>query len=328
VSTVFQSFSSRVLALCAIAALCATTAGAQAYPTKPIRMVVGYPAGSGIDNVARQVALRIEKAAGQPVVIDNKPGALCNIGAQTVATAPNDGYTILFTPNSTHAANIHLFKHLPFDPVKDFTPISTVATLGFVLLVNPEIQPVHTVAELVAVLKSRPGKLAWGSGNATGQVAGELFKTLAGVDAVNVPYKGVPQAMTDLIGGRIDYLFADATLAIPQLKGDNRVRALAVTNKVRPAAMADIPTLAEAGVKGYDLTGWFAIFMPANVPPAVAKKMTDMVQVAVKDPALRVYLESIGAEPFPGTPDQLASLVASDTLKWGKIIDAAGIRAE
>lgn len=316
-------------AWCAVlmSAMTLSVAHAQSYPNRPIRMVLGYPAGSGIDNVARQVAARLEKEAGQTVVVDNRAGALGNIAADTVAKAAPDGYTILFTPNSTHAANIHLFKKLPFDPVKDFTPVGTVASLGFVLLVNPEKRPINTVAELTAMLKRDPGKYSWGSGNATGQVAGELYKTLAGVDAVNVPYKGVPPAMTDLIGGRIDFLFADATLAIPQLKG-GRVRALAVTGATRPSSLPDVPTMAEAGVTGYDLGGWFAIFLPANAPAPIVKALSGWLDHVVRDPGTADFMRTIGAEPLPGTPKDLATLVDTDTAKWGKIIRAAGITAE
>lgn len=300
---------------------------AQAYPAKPIRMVLGYPAGSGIDNVARQIAAGLEKESGQPVVVDNRAGALGNIAAEAVARAAPDGYTILFTPNSTHAANIHLFKKLPFDPVKDFTPVGTVASLGFVLLVNAQTSPVSSVAELTAMLKRDPGKYSWGSGNATGQVAGELYKTLAGVDAVNVPYKGVPPAMADLIGARLDFLFADATLAIPQLKG-GRVKALAVTGKARPSSLPEVPTMQEAGVDGYDLSGWFGIFLPAQAPAQVRQSLTGWLQRVVQSEGTAGFLRGIGAEPLPGGPDALADLVRTDTEKWGRIIRAAGITAE
>jgi tripartite-type tricarboxylate transporter receptor subunit TctC len=328
-----RAFSAAALTATSLAVFGATALGlagnaqAQGYPTKPIRMVLGYPAGSGIDAVARQVAARLEKEAGQPVVVDNRAGALGNIAADMVAKSPADGYTILFTPNSTHAANIHLFKKLPFDPVKDFQPVGTVASLGFVLLTNSEARPYKTVTDLTATLKREPGKYSWGSGNATGQVAGELYKTLAGVDAVNVPYKGVPQAMTDLIGGRIDFLFADATLAIPQLKG-GRVRALAVTGKTRPTSLPDVPTMAEAGVAGYDLSGWFGIFLPANAPAPVLASLTGWLNTVTRDPAIAEFMRSIGAEPLPGGPADLATLVRTDTEKWGKIIRAAGITAE
>lgn len=305
----------------------ASPASAQTYPSKPIRMVLGYPAGSGIDNVARQVAQRLEKSLGQTVYIENKPGALSNIAAQNVATSAPDGYTMLFTPNSAMAANVHLFKKLPFDPVKDFTPVAPVATLGFVLLVNPETLPVKTVAELTALIKKEPGKYTYGTGNATGQIAGALYTHMAGIDALNVPYKGVPSAVTDLIGGRIHYVIADASLAIPQVTG-GRVKALAVTNKNRIAAMKDVPTMAEAGLPGYDLIAWFGIFLPAKVSPEIVKLLEKHVRAVVSDPVLAESLRSIGVEPWLGTSGDLARMVASDTEKWGHIIKQAGIVVE
>ncbi|GAA0527791.1 tripartite tricarboxylate transporter substrate binding protein [Pigmentiphaga daeguensis] len=314
-------------AFAAITLMSGAPALAADYPVRPVRMLLGYPAGSGIDNVARQVAAGLEKELGQPVVVENKAGALGNLAADFVAKAPADGYTILFTPNSTHAANVHLFKKLPFDPIKDFAPVGTVASLGFVLLVAPEHTKVDNVAQLTKMLKDQPGKYSWGSGNATGQVAGELYKTLAGVDAVNVPYKGVPPAMTDLIGGRVSFLFADATLAIPQLKG-GRVKALAVTGSKRPTSLPDVPTMAEAGVQGYDLGGWFGIFLPANPPESVRKTLSAALLKVTGSPEMARFLRGIGAEPLSGGPDDLARVVAVDTEKWGRIIRAAGMTVE
>jgi len=300
---------------------------AQTYPNKPIRMVLGYPAGSGIDNVARQVAQRMEKALGQTVYVDNKPGALGNIAAQNVATSAPDGYSILFTPNSAPVANVHLFKKLPFDPVKDFAPVAPVATLGFVVLINPEKLPVKTLAELTTLLKKEPGKYSYGTGNATGQVAGALYTHLTGVDVLNVPYKGVPPAVTDLIGGRIDFVMADASLAIPQIKG-GRVKGLAVTNATRVTALKDVPTMAEAGLPGYDLIGWFGIFVPAKTPPEITRLLEKHVREVVADKGLAESLRSIGVEPWLGTSADLMKAVVSDTEKWGHIIKRAGIVAE
>lgn len=305
----------------------AATASAQSYPAKPIRMVLGYPAGSGIDNVARQVAQRLEKSLGQTVYIENKPGALGNIAAQNVATSAPDGYSILFTPNSAPVANVHLFKKLPFDPVKDFVPIAPVATLGFVVLVNPSTLPVKSLEELTALLKKSPGKYSYGTGNATGQVAGALYTHLAGLDVLNVPYKGVPPAVTDLIGGRVDFVMADASLAIPQIKG-GRVKGLAVTNKTRVGVLPDVPTMAEAGLPGYDLTGWFGIFAPANTPPEITGLLEKHVRDVVADKSFAESLRVIGVETLHGTSADLAKMVTTDTEAWGKIIKRAGIQAE
>ncbi|MBA2962326.1 MULTISPECIES: Bug family tripartite tricarboxylate transporter substrate binding protein [Ramlibacter] len=319
-----------LLTLAAAAALPAASfaqpGAAAAWPDKPLRMFVGYAAGSGIDNAARQLARRIEVLAGQPVVVENRAGALGNLGAQAVAAARGDASTLLFTPNSTHAANIHLFKKLPFDPVKDFTPVSSVATLGFVLVCDPKTD-VTTVQQLVAAAQREPGRWAYGTGNATGLVAGAMFKTLTGTDLLAVPYKSVPPAMTDLMGGRLQLVFADATLAIPLVRA-GKLRALAVTGQRRMAALPQVPTMAESGVPKYDLTAWFAVFQPAGVAPEHNAKMASLVQRALQDPQLAESLRSIGAEPESSTPAELARRVATDTERWGTLVKLAGIEPE
>jgi tripartite-type tricarboxylate transporter receptor subunit TctC len=233
---------------------------------------------------------------------------------------------LLFTPNSTHAANIHLFKKLPFDPVKDFTPVSSVATLGFVLVCDPKTD-VTTVQQLVAAAQREPGRWAYGTGNATGLVAGAMFKTLTGTDLLAVPYKSVPPAMTDLMGGRLQLVFADATLAIPLVRA-GKLRALAVTGQRRMAALPQVPTMAESGVPKYDLTAWFAVFQPAGVAPEHNAKMASLVQRALQDPQLAESLRSIGAEPESSTPAELARRVATDTERWGTLVKLAGIEPE
>jgi tripartite-type tricarboxylate transporter receptor subunit TctC len=316
-----------VVLLQCTALLASGAALAADYPAKPIRMLLGYPPGSGIDNVARQVAQHIEKTSGQTVIVENKPGALGNIAAQAVATATPDGYTILFTPNSAMGINGHLFKQMPFDPVKDFIPVATVATLGFVILTNPKTVPAKTLQELTAMIKKEPGKFAYGTGNATGQVVGALYANMAGLQAQNIPYKGVPPAMTDLLGGRLQYVIADASLAIPQVKG-GRVKALAVTNRTRVAALKDVPTMEEAGLPGYDLSAWFGIFLPAKAPAEATQYLAARIRQAVTDPALVESLRSIGVEALPGSGADLARMMANDTEKWGRIIKQAGISAE
>jgi tripartite-type tricarboxylate transporter receptor subunit TctC len=300
---------------------------AEPWPAKAVTLVVGYPAGSGIDNVARFLAEGLREKTGKPFVIDNKPGAVGNIAAQTVARAGADGYTVLFTPNSTHAANPHMFKNLGFDPVKDFTPVTTLLTLGFVLVVHPQTVPVNSVEELTAFIKARPGKLAYGSGNATGRVAGEMYRTLTGVDVLHVPYKGVPPAMTDLMGGQVHFMFADATLGIPMARS-GKVKALAVTNARRISAAPELPTMAEAGVRGYELSGWFALFLPAKAPRDIAQQLADLSNAVMTTDKARAFLTNIGADPFPGSPEQLARWVDSEIAKWGGIVKAAGIQPE
>jgi tripartite-type tricarboxylate transporter receptor subunit TctC len=312
------------------AAACAAPLAVRAdepWPNKPLKMVVGYPGGSGIDIAARHLAHAIEGHAGQPVVIDNRPGALGNIGAAAVASAVGDPYTLLFTPNSTHAANVHLFRKLPFDPVRDFSPVSSVATLSFVLVCDPQALKVKNVQQLIQRLREAPSKFAYGTGNATGLVAGAMFKHMTGLDLLGVPYKGVPQAVTDLLGGRLQLVFADATLAIPMVKA-GKLQALAVTGAQRMRALPDVPTLSESGLKGYDLTGWFGVFMPAKVPADITHRLSGWIQRALKEPALVDALRGIGAEPESSTPEQLAQRVTTDTEKWGHLVKLAGIEPE
>jgi tripartite-type tricarboxylate transporter receptor subunit TctC len=297
------------------------------WPDKPLRMLVGYPAGSGIDSIARQLARQLEVASGQPVIVDNRPGALGNIAAQAVASARGDPNILLFTPNSTHAANIHLFRKLPFDPVKDFTPVGNVATLGFMLVVDPAVVKATTLTQLIQEIKREPGKWAYGSGNATGLVAGALFKNQAHVDLLSVPYKGVPAAMADLLGGRIQMVFADATLGIPMVRS-GKLRAIAVTSKTRMAALPQVPTFAESGLPAYNLTGWFAVFQPAGVPADQNQKLSDMMQRVLKEPATAEYFRNLGAEPDPSTQAELAKRVREDTEVWGKLVKMAGIEPE
>lgn len=304
-----------------------TRAMAAEWPDKPLRMLVGYPGGSGIDSIARHLARQLEVIGGQPVVVDNRPGALGNIAALAVASAKGDPNTLLFTPNSTHAANTHLFRKLPFDPVKDFTPVSSVATLGFILVVDPAVVQATNVTQLTQAIKREPGKWAYGSGNATGLVAGALFKNQAQVDLLGVPYKGVPQAMTDLLGGRLQMVFADATLAIPMVRS-GKLRAIAVTSKTRMAALPQVPTFAESGLPNYNVTGWFAVFQPVGVLADQNAKLAAMMQRALKDPATAEFFRNLGAEPDPSTQAELAKRVNDDTENWGRLVKMAGIEPE
>ena len=304
-----------------------SSALAAEWPDKPLRMFVGYPAGSGIDSVARQLARQLEVSSGQPVIVENRPGALGNIAAQAVAAANGDPNTLLFTPNSTHAANIHLFRKLPFDPVKDFTPVASVATLNFVLVCDPKAIDASNVNQLIQAIKREPGRWSYGTGNATGMVAGAMFKSQAGVDLVGVPDKGVPQAMTDLLGGRIQLVFADATLAIPLVRS-GKLRALAVTGQRRMAALAQVPTMAESGLSGFSLSSWFAVFQPAGVPIKNNDRMSALVQRAIKEPSMAEFLRNIGAEPDPSGPEDLARRVTEDTERWGRMVKLAGIEPE
>lgn len=270
----------------------AAPALAQTWPAKPVTMVVGYPPGSGIDNVARFLAEGLRERTGQPWIVENKPGAVGNLAAQAVARAAPDGYTVLFTPNSSHGINPHMFKKPGFDPIKDFQPVTTILTLGFVLVVNPQTVPVNTVAELTAYIKARPGKLAFASGNATGRVTAEWYRQITGIDAVHVPYKGVPQAITDLLGGQVHFMFADATLGIPTARS-GKLRALAVTNAKRVSSAPDIPTMLESGVPGYVVESWFGVLMPAGVPMDIARRFADLSNSTMGTERAREFLSKL-----------------------------------
>jgi len=243
--------------LCAASTLCAAVLAAgpvhaQPYPSKPITIVVPFGAGSGTDQQARSMAQALGAEYKVPVIVDNRAGASGFIAAQYVAKAAPDGYTLLMTTNTTHAANEHLFKKLPYDPVKDFTPVTLLSKGHMLLLVNAE-SPIKSVADLVAAAKKSPGKLNFGSGSSSSRVASELLKQMAGIDMVNVPYKSNPLAITDLLGGQVDFMFADAPTALPQVKS-GKLRALAVSGNKRLAAVPALPTVEEAGVKGYDMS--------------------------------------------------------------------------
>ncbi len=297
------------------------------WPTKPVTLVVGYPAGSGIDTVARFLAQELREKTGQAWIVDNKPGAVANLAARYVAAASPDGYTVLFTPNSTHGINPHIYKNLGFDPIKDFQPVTSLLSLGFVLLVNPKTVPVNTVEELTQFIKARPGQLAYASGNASGHVAAEWYKQIAGFDAVHVPYKGVPQAINDMIGGNIHFMFADATLGIPTAKS-GKLRALAVTNSVRVQSIPEVPTMLESGVKDYDFTSWFGVFFPAKVSMEITEKFAQDCNAVMTTAKAKEFLFGLGAVPNPSNPQAFAKVVEREINKWGPIVKAAKIEPE
>jgi tripartite-type tricarboxylate transporter receptor subunit TctC len=297
------------------------------WPNKAVTLVVGYPAGSGIDTVARFLAQELREKTNQAWIVDNKPGAVANLAARYVANSAPDGYTVLFTPNSTHGINPHIFKNLGFDPIKDFQPVTSLLSLGFVLLVNPKVVPVNTVDELSSYLKNRPGKLAYASGNASGHVAAEWYKQIVGFDAVHVPYKGVPQAISDMIGGNIHFMFADATLGIPTAKS-GKLKALAVTNSNRVPSIYDVPTMTESGVPGYDFTSWFGVFFPASIPLEITEKFASLCNGVMATDKAKEFLRGLGAEPFPNTPENFTKIVEREINKWGPIVKAARMEAE
>ena len=313
-----------VLAFAAAAA--AAPAHAQDYPAKPLTIVVPFAAGSGTDQQARSFAQALTVEYKVPVIVENRAGASGFLAAQYVAKAAPDGYTLLMTTNTTHAANEHLYKKLPYDPVKDFTPVGLLSKGHMLLLVGAD-SPIKSVADLVAAAKKSPGKLNFGSGSSSSRVASELLKQMAGIDMVNVPYKSNPMAITDLLGGQVDFMFADAPTALPHVKS-GKLRALAVSGDKRLAAVPALPTVAEAGVKGYDMSYWTAVYLPSGAPAAVTRKLNEMLNKVSASPAIVAYQAVSSGEAATGTPEALAQFQAAESQKWGRVIRAAGIEPE
>ncbi|MDT6961130.1 tripartite tricarboxylate transporter substrate binding protein [Cupriavidus sp. SZY C1] len=311
------------------ALLCAAAAPAHAaYPDHPIRWVVPFPAGGAMDNIARTLGEEMSKTLGQSIVVENRPGAGGNIGAELVARAPADGYTLIIVANGM-AVNPALYGKLNYDPVKDFAPVSLLAVVPNVLVTNKARNPQKTVAEVIASAKNKPGKYTYASaGNGTSiHLAGELFTSMAKVDMLHIPYKGSGPAMTDLLGGQVDYMFDSITSAKPHIDS-GKLTAIAVTTSKRSSALPNVPTVAEAGVPGYDLSPWFAAFVPARTPPAVVETLNKAMLDALKKPAVLQRLAGIGAEPIGSSPAQLKDHLARETVKWGALIRERGIHAD
>jgi tripartite-type tricarboxylate transporter receptor subunit TctC len=304
----------------------AATAGAQSWPTKPIRYIVPYPAGGNTDITGRLIGQKLSEALGQPVVIENIPGGGANIGAAAAARAAPDGYTIFQGTGSTHGINSSLFPKLPFDPVKDFAPIVLLAESPLFLVVGPKL-PVKSVPELVAYAKEHPGKLSYGSvGNGSAHhLAGELFKLRAGLDMVHVPYRGSAPVLQDLMGGQIQLAF-DATAL--QLVREGRLRALAVASTKRWPSARDIPSMSEGGIPDFEVGGWFALFAPSGTPRPVIERINAEVNRILATAPVQQRLREIGLEPLGGSPEQLAKHVAAELAKWPAIVKASGARLQ
>ena len=303
-----------------------STIHAQTYPTKPIRAIVPFSAGSGTDVLTRMVGAKMAESLGQQVVVDNRPGASGIIAAEAAAKAPADGYTLFFTSNTTQAANPSLFVKLPYDPVKDFTPIAPLATAANLLVVSPSLG-VSTVKDLIQLAKTHPGKLNFAYGSSLSRTNGEMFKSMAGIDIVGVPYKSNPQGVTDLIAGHVSMMFTDTITSLHHVKA-GKLTALGIGSGKRSTLLPDIPTVAEAGVPGYELTGWLAVFAPAGTPDDVVAKLNTEINRIMGSPDIRERLMQQGLDPLTGTPGQLAALVRSEIPKWAKVIKEAGIKPE
>jgi tripartite-type tricarboxylate transporter receptor subunit TctC len=314
------------LALAAISLLPAA-ASAQAFPAKPIRIVVPYTPGGPNDLVGRLYAEHLTRKFGSPAIVDNKPGASGTIGGEAVARSAPDGLTLLIAAPSSTTINASLLPNMPFDPVKDFVAVSPLATSMLVVVVNPSL-PVKSLKELAEL--SRSGrKLTFGSAGtgSAGHLAGELFKTMAGADLSHVPYKGGAPAMTDLLGGHIDVMFADSTVAAPHVKA-GKIRAIAVTGASRMPALPEVPTAAESGVPGYEVVSWFGVLAPAGTPKETVAILHREAQAMMATPEYRAKLEPLGAEPAPSTSEAFQTLVAKDVEKWAKVIKESGARAD
>lgn len=326
--TTARSLHRRAL-LAGIAALATLgiTAHADTYPSKPVRLMVPFPPGGPTDVLARIVAPRLAERLGQAVVVDNKPGASGMVGADMVAKAAPDGYTLLVNA-SIHVINPSLYPKQPYDAIADFAPISNLADVPLVLAVNPKL-PVRTVKELVALGKSAKDPLAFASaGNGASQhLAGEAFKVAAGIDMLHVPYKGSAPALTDLIGGQVQLMFDSMPSAMPFVKS-GAVRAVAVTTTKRSSALPDVPTVAESGYPGFSISTWYGMWAPAGTPPAIVQRVATEVAAIVRQPEVRAQLEKLGAEPVGNSPVEFAGFTRSELSKWAGIVKASGAKVD
>ncbi len=304
----------------------AGNAVAQNYPSRSVRVVVVSTPGGSVDTMARTVGPKLAEKWGQQVVVDNRPGAGGAIAAEIVAKSPADGYTLIMGTVASFATNVSLRKSLPYDPVRDFAPITLVATQNLMLLIHPSI-PAKSVKELVALAKRQPGQLSFASaGNGTGgHLSGELFKLLAGIDLLHVPYKGVAPALIDVISGQVSMTFASILSGHPHVRS-GKLRALAVTGGKRSPAVPQLPTMIEAGVKGYESATWYGLLAPAGTPPDIVAKLNAEVVAILKQPETHERLSKEGADPVGNTSAEFGKFIQSEIEKWRKVIKAAGIQ--
>ena len=298
------------------------------WPNKPIRWVVPFPPGGAMDAIARTLGEKAGKTLGQPFVIENKPGAGGNIGADFVAKQPGDGYTLMITSIGM-ATNKPLYGKLSYDPIKDFAPVSLLAVVPNVLVTNATQPDVKTAKDVIAAARKAPGKLTYASaGNGTSiHLAGEVFTSLAQVDMLHVPYKGSGPAVSDLLGGQVNYMFDSITSARPHIES-GKLRALGLTTAKRSKSLPNVPTLAEAGLPGYEVSPWFAVFMPAATPKDIVAKVNAALLEAMKDPDVVKRFETIGAEPVGSTPEEMAQHLARESERWTKLIQERGIKLD
>ncbi len=319
------SFSVGLASLFALAA--SATAQAQSWPSKPLRIVVGFPPGASADVAARLVAAKMSESLGQTVLIENKPGAGSNIATESVVRAPADGYTLLLG-TIANTINASLSKNLPFDFGRDLAPVASLASLPNLLVVTPSLG-VSTVQELVAAAKRKPGEILYGSsGNGTGpHLSGELFNLMAGVKLTHVPYKGSPQAMTDLLGGRVQAMFAPASTALPHIKAGT-LKVLAVSSAKRTGASPELPTIAESGLPGFETSVWFGLLAPAGTPRDIIERLNREANRALADPAVKTQFAAQGIDGMGGTAEQFAAYIKDETAKWARVVQASGAKID
>jgi len=320
--------SRAVLGAAFVAAGAAGTAWAQGYPVKTVRIIISYPAGGGVDFVGRLLAQKLGESWGQQVVIDSRPGGGGNIGTQIASRAPADGYNLLLSPLGPLVINPSLFSKLPFDPVRDFDPVTTLISALNLLVVHPSL-PVKSVKELVALAKARPGQIKFASsshGN-TDHLAGELFKSLAGVDMVHVPYKGGAPATLDLVAGQVEVFFGPVQNVISNVQA-GRLRMLAAATAKRWPTMPDLPTIAEAGVPGFAVENWYGMLVPARTPKEIVATLNTELLRVLALPDVKERLATNGMIPFPSTPEQFAAYIKAETAKWAKVVKESGARVD
>jgi tripartite-type tricarboxylate transporter receptor subunit TctC len=313
----------RVVLLAALFA--AAAAQAQVYPAKPVKLIVPFPAGSATDQIARVIGQELQGALGQPFVVDNKPGAQGTIAAEGVARSAPDGYTLMVSTNTPQAAAPALFKELRYDPVKDFQPIARLGTISFMLMVAPEF-PAKNLKEFLGHARANPGKLSGGYGSAGSQVSQALLRSMGKINFVDVPYKGLPQAITDVMGGAISFTFADLANALAQQKG-GKLRGLAVTSEKRSPLAADVPAIAEE-LKGYELIAWFALMAPAGTPPEIVTRLYGATAAALKKPDAAARFATLGTDVGLMDPAQLADFIKAEIAKWARMAKEAGIQPQ
>ena len=319
--------SAAVLALLAMFAESAVAQSGVQYPTKPIRIIVPFAPGGGTDLTARLVGQRMAERVGQPVIIDNRPGAGTMLGTELTMRSAPDGYTLMIA-SASHAINPTLYRKVNYDPIRDFAPITLAISFPFVIAANPAV-PVRNVKELIAHAKANPGRITYASSGtgSTNHLAGELFKATAGIDLLHVPYKGGGPAMNDAIGGQVSMIFGTVLETMPHVRA-GRLRGLAVSSAKRAAFAPELPTVAEDGLPGYDVTGWYAFLAPAGVSRAVLARLNAEMTGVLEFPPVREKLLALGAEPWPTSPPKAQAFIASEVTRWGALIKSARVSAE